>query len=516
MSKKTASLLLGAYGLLFILAAALTFLFVTGRTMHKLVGVPLILGVSMVGASAATSFEEFKARTTGRGTFFTTFSIVAALVVVVGLAALNYVVVKKGWTHDFTKNKVFTLADQTTSLLKNLKTEVHVTAAFGGADKQYPEVEDLLSRYKNVAGDKLVVDYFDPIKDPVRTKKLNITASAPRIIVTSGPEGAQKESRVKEPTEEALTNAIAEVTRGTQKKIYFTTGHGEKSIKDDKENGFKKFVEGIKSEGFQVEELSLLAHKELPADAQVLVIAGPVAPFLPQEIATLKAWTEKSGRLFLMLDPDTQSGLEATAREWGVDVKDATILDPQSQIPTYALGMAAAEHPITAPRRSIFALQSVWPLARPVHKLAGAPAGWSVTELIKTTDAAWGKSGPLPAEGEVKADPAKDDLGPVPVAVVATKGSGDSEIRVAVFGDSDFATNQDLRLAPGNYDIALNTIDWLAHEEAKISIRPKTRDSSHLFLSQDQAMAMQFSTLIVMPLGLLGFGLAIWLTRRDK
>ncbi len=512
-SKKTSSLISGAVGLIFVTAGALAFLFITGRTMHKIVWIPLAIGAAQIAASAATSFEEFKARTTGRGAFFTSFSVIASLVVIAALTAVNYIVAKKGWQHDFTKNKVFTLADQTTAQLKGLKETVHVQAFFRMDEKEYQELDDLLGRYKTFAGDKLTYEFVDPIKDPIKRQTANITQGGPRILVKAG----AKEARVKEPTEEAMTNALMEVTRGTQKKIYFVTGHGEKSIKDDKEYGYKKFVDGIKSEGFQIDELSLFAKKEIPADAQVLVVAGPVAGFTPEEVTSLKTWTEKNGRLFVMLDPGVSSGLEALVKDWGVEVKEGTVLDPQSQVPTYALAQTYAEHPITAPRRSPIALGSIFPLARPVHKMSSAPTGWTATELVKTGEAAWGKVGPMPSNGEqVSANPQTDDLGPVPLATVTTKGSGDNEVRVAVFGDSDFASNQVLHLMPGNYDIALNTIDWLAHEENKISIRPKQRESSHLFLTADQSMGMSFATLILLPLSLLGFGMVVWLSRRDK
>ena len=47
----------------------------------------------------------------------------------------------------------------------------------------------------------------------------------------------------------------------------------------------------------------------------------------------------------------------------------------------------------------------------------------------------------------------------------------------SVFGDSDFVTNGYLGI-PGNRDLFLNTVNWLAQQENLISIRPREAGSS--------------------------------------
>src|SRR5206468_7750298 len=86
-----------------------------------------------------------------------------------------------------------------------------------------------------------------------------------------------KESRAKDVSEEGLTNAIAEVTRGAAKKIYFSKGHGEHAPGDATERGMKLFVDNLKSEGYQIDEIELAATKTMPADAQALIADGPHA-----------------------------------------------------------------------------------------------------------------------------------------------------------------------------------------------------------------------------------------------
>src|SRR5207245_2760494 len=292
----------------------------------------------------------------------------------------------KSW--DLTKDRIFTLSDQTIGVLKGLKDPVTVQAFFSGSEPEYVELDSRLRQYK-AQTDKLSVEFVDPFKHPGRVKDMNISQSGPRVIVKSG----NKESRAKEISEEALTNALIEVSRGSTKKIYFTKGHGEHAVADNTERGIKLFVDNLKGEGYQTDEIVLAEHKEMPADAQALVVAGPVAAFTDGEAKLVKDWVEKGGKLVVMVDPRTQSGLEGAFESWGIHVGKDEVIDPEAQNPEVAIAQTYAEHPITQPRSSPFALATIFPVARSVSKAAAAPSTWTVTELAKTGPRAWGETG---------------------------------------------------------------------------------------------------------------------------
>src|SRR5207249_8878551 len=104
------------------------------------------------------------------------------------------------------------------------------------------ELDQRLGQYRQRT-DKLKLEMLDPTKHVKEVKEFNISQSGPRVIVRVG----GKESRAKDVSEESLTNAIAEVTRGASKKIYFSKGHGEHAIGDATERGMKVWVDGLKS-----------------------------------------------------------------------------------------------------------------------------------------------------------------------------------------------------------------------------------------------------------------------------
>ena len=493
----------GLLGVVVLFSAVFNWLFVTGSVAS--VGVIARLAAGIVGVAfwLVTNRGE---NPLGRGAFYGAVSAVSALVLIAALAGVNYIAVKKSKSWDLTKEKIFTLSDQTTGVLKGLKEPVTVQAFYAGNEPEYAELDSRLRQYK-AQTDKLSVEFVDPFKHPGRVKELNISQTGPRIIVKSG----SKESRAKEASEESLTNALIEVSRGSTKKIYFTKGHGEHAMADNTERGLKLFNDNLKGEGYQTDEIVLAEHKTMPADAQALVIAGPVAALSDGEVKLVKEWVENGGKLVAMVDPGSQSGLEAAFEAWGIHVGKDEVIDPEAQNPEVAIAQSYADHPITAPRTSPFALATIFPLARSVTKAAAAPAGWTVTELAKTGPRAWGETGSI-SSGQVKFDPGQDLKGPVSLAATATKGA---ESRVVVVGNSLFAANGYYRLS-GNKDFALNAVSWVAKEESRISIRPKQRQGNHLFLSADQKKTMTLFAFDILPFGLLFAGLVVWQTRKSR
>jgi ABC-type uncharacterized transport system involved in gliding motility auxiliary subunit len=419
----------GLFGVVVLFSAVFNWLFVTGSVASAGVIARLAVGILGVAFWLVTNRGE---NPLGRGAFYGVVSAVSALVLIGALVGVNYIAVKKPKSWDLTKDKIFTLSDQTTGVLKGLKELVVVQAFYAGNEPEYPELESRLRQYK-AQTDKLSVEFVDPFKHPGRVKELNISQTGPRIIVKSG----NKEARAKETSEESLTNALIEVSRGATKKVYFTKGHGEHAVADNTERGLKLFTDNLKGEGYQTDEIVLAEHKTMPADAQALVVAGPVAGFTDGEAKLVKEWVDNGGKLVALVDPGTQTGLESAFEAWGIHVGKDEVIDPEAQNPEIAIAQSYAEHPITQPRTSPFALATIFPLARSVTKSPAAPSGWTVTELAKTGPRAWGETGSI-TSGQVKFDPGQDLKGPVSLAATATKGA---ESRVVVVGNSLFAAN---------------------------------------------------------------------------
>ena len=491
----------GLFGMVVLFSAVFNWLFVTGSIASAGVIVRLVLGFAGIAFWLVTNRGEHPL---GRGAFYGTVSALSGLVLVALLVAVNYIAVKKPKSWDLTKDKIYTLSDQTIAVLKGLKDEVKIQAFYAGSEPEFAELDQRLRQY-TAQTDKLKVEFVDPFKHPAMVKELNISQTGPRVIVKSG----TKEARAKENTEEGLTNALIEVTRGNSKKVYFTKGHGEHPATDASERGMKLFADALKSEGFQTGEIVLADYKEMPADVGALVVGGPVAALTDGEVKLVKEWVDKGGKIVAMIDPGVSSGLESAFESWGIKLGKDEVIDPEAQNPEVAIAQQYTEHPITQPRSAGLQL-TIFPVARSVSKLPTPPAGWTVIELARTGERAWGETGSL-ASGKVQFDPGQDLKGPVPLASSASRG----ESRVVVIGNSLFAANGYFRLS-GNRDFAVNSVSWAAKEESRISIRPKQRQSNHLFLSADQKHRMTLFAFDLLPFGLLFAGLVVWQTRKSR
>jgi len=209
----------GLFGMVVLFSAVFNWLFVTGSIASAGVIVRLLLGFAGIAFWLVTNRGEHPL---GRGAFYGTVSAVSGLVLVALLVAVNYIAVKKPQSWDLTKDRIFTLSDQTAGGLKGLKVEVKVQAFYSAAEPEYTDLDQRLRQYRSQT-DKLQVEFVDPLKRPGLVKEMNISQSGPRVVIRSG----SKEARAKDTSEESLTNALIEVTRGSTKKVYFAKGHGE-------------------------------------------------------------------------------------------------------------------------------------------------------------------------------------------------------------------------------------------------------------------------------------------------
>ena len=117
----------------------------------------------------------------------------------------------------------------------------------------------------------------------------------------------------------------------------------------------------------------------------------------------------------------------------------------------------------------------------------GNAPGMKATELIRTSAEGWGETnlGNL----EKVARDAQDLAGPVPLAVVAESSpapAGRRPVRLVVFGDSDFATNQLMEANVANSVLLSNSFNWLVEREALLGIPPKKTEQVKLTLTDDE------------------------------
>ena len=472
-------------------------------------------------------------------------NVVTASTATVGIVlavALTGMVNWLGFRHyvraDWTKSQIYSLSDKTLNVLKGVDSDVSAIVFMTPSTPLFTEVKELLTRYAAKAP-KLKVEYIDPDRDPLRTRQLaqDFGVSAANTVVFasgdrkkyvtseqlaeydySGAEYGQQPKMKGFKGEEQFTAAILGVVNPTQPKAYFSTGHGEHDLDGFAQDGLSQFKEHLTRDNLVAEKTTLLKG-EVPADCDLLVIAGPKAPFAEVEVGAIKAYLDRGGRILLLLDPvlggqQRPSGLEALATAYGIVFGDDLVIDPSNALPFVDLSTVFANdfrsHAVVD---GLQGMAVVLPVTRSVATTTAT--GATSTQLLATSPGGWGERdlAAIAARKPIDKD-ATDTQGPVSLGVAAESESDkENGWRVVAFGNSYFVANAQLANA-GNLNLGLNAVNWLAKREQSLGIAPRAPEQVQLFLSRSQMRAITLISLLGLPALAIALGGAVWWRRR--
>jgi gliding motility-associatede transport system auxiliary component len=510
LNRNLVARVVGVLGLVLVASSVVTVFFGSARFLggKLLLGLAALLSAFLLGGPGGA-----KRFFTGRAAHFGIFTTVSALLVAAILVAANYVAWARPKTWDLTREKIFTLAPDTVDTLHRLDRDVKAYAFYSTDERPTQTAKDLLERYR---GESKRFDYqvVDPERSPELVKRFRVSPDSERIVLVAG----DKEVRVRAPSEEGLTNGLVKLGRARVLKIYFTTGHGEPSPTDASGKAYSVAGKKLQDDGYEVATLPLLEKGEVPADATAVLVAGAQRPFLEREVKALQAWLVKGGKLGVYLEPEVNAGLDPVLKEFGIEADDDMVVDPSlgsrlfSGSPVTPIVAPSGEHPITAKLRN---LAIALPTARSLVALTSSAV--RPTPLLLTSSEAWGETDIKSLFGKgAKYDPG-EKRGPLPVAMAAVRpGTGGApEARLVVVGDSEFFDDRYQQI-PGNLDFFLNGVAWLGEQPDRITVRPRAREASRLFLDEAQVAAIRFATVDAFPVALLAVGLAVWMVRRSR
>jgi len=265
-----------------------------------------------------------------------------------------------------------------------------------------------------------------------------------------------------------------------------------------------------------VEKVLLLQRANALSGCAVLVVAGPKVPLLPVEVDAIKAYLAAGGNALFMLDPFVRTGLESVVLEYGIVVDDDIVIDEASHFWADVSSPAVSDYNRHQITRDL--ALSFFPGARSLSPTAQRVPGTSVVPLVNSSRNSWGQRNP-DRVGFVKG---RDVPGPATLMVVALRrpvGPADGPAsqgprsRIAVVGDSDFATNSFFHIM-GNGALFLNTVNYLGAQENLIGLQPRTADLPRVNLTNRQMKATFFLSVLLGPAVLAVAGTAVWWRQR--
>ena len=384
---------------------------------------------------------------------------------------------------DFTGLKQFTLTAQTREVLAELDTEVEVVSFFAEPNPNMEHAAEiaainafgfeLLKEYRNY-NDRLQVRREDPELRPDLARQYSVSpyGAAVGTVVFRSEFGQMPVygPQIQGEAESAFTSAILQVTGTRQRVVLFVTGHGEGSILGEYEQARR----GLRDNLFQVGELSMDEITEIPLNATIVVVAGPQEPLARGEIEMLDRYLREGGRLALLLNPNPQQELRDFARAWWLSVGDGTVVDTASHV------VPNVDIPLVDRGRNAYGLlETYFPGVAAIVPAADVPEGVELAPIAFTTAQSWIERSRLGASDPAY-DPDVDAAGPHALAALVERPVDRDAIaqmrspvsRLAIIGDSDFATNQHFRNG-NNSGMFLTMINRLGAGEEVFSVDRK-------------------------------------------
>jgi ABC-type uncharacterized transport system involved in gliding motility auxiliary subunit len=552
--------------LIFVAVAMLSF------TLHDLVGgalklrttvfalVALTIGIYFLVVYRKTVLEVLSYR-------WIRYSLNLVLLVAVMLAIFIFVyllALNNDTQIDTTSNARFSLSEQTIKVLKNLKDDVNVLGFYGTYQKRYTmgrqHMDDLLEQY-TLHGGKFSYKLYNINKEPEIAEQHKVSVPGTLIV-----KSAQKEEVVTELSEDKITNAIIRISRSSEKKIYFLSGHGERSVDATDGSGVYYLNQQLKNMNYQIETLKLsLTGGVVPDDCDLLIIPGLRADLFPIELKGIFDYIKKGGNLYVMLDPGTAPRAVTDFDKLGVKIGGNIIVMNSANDLDFVLGNIYT--PITnnygnSEITRDFNLDTVYDKARSVETAAKMPEGVKGSVLVSTNEAAHSETLTINAiQGTMKRSGKMEKEGPVSLGVALeidlkkwiqpkinldepeksrlktetiglekpsstdkalvsqtdpSNETGKDKARVVIMGDSEFAMDYVFGSRRGNYDFILNTVAWLTSEEDLISIRPPHLQGTPIFLSDAQAKNILWVNIIIAPIAVLILGFIILRSRKHR
>jgi len=493
--------------------------------------------------------------------------------------------------HDATETGLFSLSDRTRKLLDSLQdlpapvNAVYVD--FGTASQAYPGEEPVGSRAKDYLRQyddytsRLTVREFNGVLEKTKAeswlRELGVTDPNLPFEDTvvflyrpkPGEEPNRKDLAVRGSTfmertplgtnrfrgEQQFTSAIQDVTV-PKRKVYFLTGHEERPLYDPRAGDtLTAAVDLVHKLSLSTKKLTLAGRGSMPADADLLVIAGPRRALGEDEVKVIIDWLEEGGSLILLVDPETGllspggaksgTGLEPWLAKMGIALKtdfrcvDYDVLrgrgaqmglNPTRVVTTADYGFHAIVKDLEDGRYAC-----VFAEAAPIlREMPDDAEGLEVDEIIYMR-----RSPPSVTQLNTYAEklfpnrPLRQKVPGVdledrhiPIGVAArrdlepTADGEERSTRVVVFGDSDFITALGLEprqayFGTGNASLFSNAVAWAVRTEQLISIAPKTLELERTELAErDRRMAQTVSVFGIPGIILLLSILVAWLRRR--
>ncbi len=500
--------------------------------------VHLSLGGALVLMGLVANAREIKEALARRAARVGPQVALQGLIIVVILFLVNVLVYRHDYVKDMTRRSLFTFSRATKDVAANLPGEIQVIAFLPGGKPA--EARQRLILYDRQF-DKVDVRLVDPDKNEEVARAEGIPPR-PGVLFKY----RQEKVWITKYQEMDITNALIKVTREKKPKVMFTTGHAEPGLDSDSENGLSYLKKFLEQQGYVAQTADLSKMEEIPDEFSMVAIVGPAMAFSRHEVEVLDYFIASGGNAIIFMDPvwesGTVTGLENFVQPYGLEAGWNLVFDPENHLAGDNLGLWIVtskffDHPIT---QGMTQKRAVFYMPRSLEQKEHPPPDTNLYPLVQTSDAAYAKS---LAPMKMQSLPSEEERSRYISSIMSGKQGQDSQqgpfvlayalerrhrvprwkrergldqpshMRLVVMGTSVTCRNVSINM-PYNYELVMNSFNWLAGEEDLKVIRPPQRTGIRLYLDQAEKDWVLYVSVMILPEALMIIGLAVWWRRR--
>ena len=470
---------------------------------------------------------------------------------------LNLLATRLDIVWDMTPSGMYQLTDTSKDMLSKLDKRVNfyflLDMELLSTDTNSMALYHALDEYRSYPNINFID--FEPDEDPARTEQLQkygYQLSRGDIVLEC--EGRTKhiqgknmyQSTLDEGTnvidsmyfagENYISGAIDAVASGRDTVIYFLTGHGEKSLRDD----YTMLAKNLSNRNYLTQQLDLMTSESVPENAAMVIVAGPKTDISKNELRILNDYLDQGGNVCFWMTPNKEeikyTNIESILESFGLRMDYDRVAEKDSSLHVSGdeymfrcsvvaqddssktdLTSGIADYinngiiPFMANSRSFYQIMTPTDTTLEIGSLLQTVQNGTNDAGMPKSSAVGEPYGGTGVSNEKITDQVLD------LAMYATS-AGRSDAKIMVMGNADFIDDenvkQDYMIVPVN--LMLSVFSWMYDSDLSIDlgIADKERTYDMLRLNSEKAANTTNITFIVVPVAVGLIGLGVWLKRR--
>lgn len=436
---------------------------------------------------------------------------------------------------DCTTKKLYSLSDESKNKLKDLDKDVTIELINMGS---YNYVSEYANKYAAI-NSKVTVETIDDLSSRVDLQtKYSLESTGNLIVVKSG----EKEKTISvsdlytydystgkqiDKTEEAITNAIVEVTVEQKPHVYILSG----KTYYDTEKALSTIVSDLKDESNDVDYLDILKQGDIPTDCSCLVITTLSQDLTEAESDKILEYINNGGKI-LMLTSQNMLNFETPnfnkiLEQYGISIEYGALIEQDS-------GKMLQNAPNTIIEDVSASFMNKLDMKIKMCAINAGKINFADSDKLKelgvtyetiasTSDTAFVRTN-FNAKSLSKTDEDKDEGSAIIGAYAEKKISDDKTSKLIIYSNELFASDITVSINTqyytyaselyNNKDVVLNSLSHLTERDDTIVIR-KTNEAEKYTVSDQEDVIIK-TIIFVVPLIIIFIGIVVWIFRRRK